>query len=85
MAPSQDGSGGAFVHPHWHPGRVRIVPREEADAAADEMRILFTHEPVMAAPMGCPHICLYTSRAPASVVEARILDHLENVEHRHMR
>lgn len=75
----------SLVQRDWHASRVRIVRREDAEDAKVEMRILFTHEPVMAVPMGCPHVCLYTASAPASVVEERILDHLEVVEHRRPR
>ncbi len=75
----------AFVHRNWNAARIRIVPSGEAEEAKAEMRILFPHEPVHVAPMGCPHLCLYTGRAPASVVEERILDHLEVVEHKHLR
>jgi hypothetical protein len=75
----------SLVHHDWHAGRVRIVPREEAEAAKAEMRTLFTHEPVLSVPLGCPHVCLYTDSAPASIVEERIVDHLTRVEHRRFR
>jgi hypothetical protein len=75
----------SFVHHNWYASRIRIVPGDEAEKAKAELRFLFPHEQVHSAPMGCSHLCVYTGRAPASVVEERILDHLELIEHKHLR
>jgi hypothetical protein len=68
-----------------HAGRVRIVVPGEADEAAAGLRLLFPHDPVLTAPMGCGHVCLYTATVPASVVSECISEHLEEVEHRPAR
>jgi hypothetical protein len=64
-----------------HASRVRIVPTEEIPEAIDEMEILFPHEAVLNAPMGCHHVCIYTSTAPASLIDERIREHRRDVEH----
>lgn len=61
--------------------RVRIVGCDRLGEAIDEMEMLFPHEAVLSAPMGCSHVCLYTSSAPASVVRERISEHRREVEH----
>jgi hypothetical protein len=73
------------THRDWNASRIRIVPNDQAEKAKAELRILFPHEPLHVAPMGCSHLCLYTGGAPASAVEERILDHMELVEHKHLR
>jgi hypothetical protein len=45
------------------------------------MEILFLHEAVLNAPMGCHHVCLYTSTAPASLIDERIQEHCRDVKH----
>ena len=64
-----------------HAGRVRIVRSDELNESIDEMEMLFPHEAVLNAPMGCSHVCLYTSTAPASLIDERIRDHRREVEH----
>jgi len=64
-----------------HASRVRIVPGEELDEATDEMAMLFPHEVVLNAHMGCHHVCVYTSSAPASLIDERIREHRSEVEH----
>ncbi len=61
--------------------RVRIVRDEELREAIDEMVILFPHEVVLNARMGCQHVCVYTSSAPASLIDERIREHRSEVEH----
>jgi hypothetical protein len=69
------------AHVSSHASRVRIVPSEEIGEAVDEMEMLFPHEAVLEAPMGCPHVCVYTSTAPASLIDERIREHRREVEH----
>lgn len=64
-----------------HASRVRIVAPEEILETIDELEILFPHEAVLNAPMGCHHVCMYTSTAPASLVDERIREHRRDVEH----
>ena len=64
-----------------HASRVRIVPDDHLDEAIDEMAMLFPHEVVLNAHMGCRHVCLYTSSAPASLIDERIREHRSEVEH----
>ncbi len=64
-----------------HASRVRIVPDDQLDGATDEMAMLFPHEVVLNAHMGCRHVCVYTSSAPASVIDERIREHRTEVEH----
>ena len=64
-----------------HASRIRIVSTREIDEAIDEMEMLFPHEAVLNAPMGCEHVCVYTSSAPASLVDERIKEHRSEVEH----
>ncbi len=64
-----------------HASRVRIVPGEELDEAIDEMAMLFPHEVVLNTHIGCPHVCVYTSSAPASLIDERIREHRSEVEH----
>ncbi len=64
-----------------HASRVRIVPDHELGEAIDEMAMLFPHEVVLNAHMGCHHVCVYTSSAPASVIDERIREHRSEVEH----
>ena len=64
-----------------HASRVRIVPDERLDEASDEMAMLFPHEVVLNAHMGCRHVCIYTSSAPASLIDERIREHRSEVEH----
>ncbi len=64
-----------------HSSRVRIVREEELDEAAGEMAMLFPHEAVLNAHMGCRHVCVYTSAAPASIIDERIREHRSEVEH----
>lgn len=75
----------ALPHYDLNASRIRIVARDEAQEAEADMRLLFPHEPVRQVPMGCPHVCLYTGRAPASAVEERIAEHLSVVEGRRIR
>ncbi len=70
-----------LAHAAAHASRVRIVPCEEIDETVDEMEMLFPHEAVMSAPMGCHHVCVYTSSAPASLIQERITEHRREVEH----
>ena len=70
-----------LAHAASHASRVRIVPAEEIPEATDEMEILFPHEGVLNAPMGCHHVCIYTSTAPASLIDERIREHRRDVEH----
>jgi hypothetical protein len=44
------------------------------------MEILFPHEAVLNAPMGCHHVCIYTSTAPASLIDERIREHRRDVK-----
>lgn len=64
-----------------HASRVRIVPDQELGEAIDEMAMLFPHEVVLNARMGCHHVCVYTSSAPASLIDERIREHRSEVEH----
>ncbi len=64
-----------------HASRVRIVRGEELEETIDEMATLFPHEVVLNAHMGCPHVCVYTSSAPASLIHERICEHRSEVEH----
>ncbi len=82
MHPSDHYFEDSFAHAELHASRIRIVPREQLDEATAEFKILFPHEPVHVAPMGCPHLCLYTDEAPASLIDERIGEHLREVEHR---
>ncbi len=61
--------------------RVRIVRDDELPEAHQEMGVLFPHEAVIDAPMGCCHVCVYTSSAPASLIDERIREHRHDVEH----
>lgn len=70
-----------LAHAAYHAGRVRIVPDEELGRARLQMEVLFPHEAVLDAPIGCHHVCVYTSSAPASVVDERIREHRCEVEH----
>ena len=72
----------SFVHADLHASRIRIVPRDEVEEATADFRILFPHEPVHVTPMGCPHLCLYTDSAPASLIAELIGEHLQAVEHK---
>jgi len=36
---------------------------------------------VLNAHMGCHHVCVYTSSAPASLIDERIREHRSEVEH----
>jgi hypothetical protein len=85
MRTEQHGFEDSFSHADLHASRIRIVPRDRAEDAEAELRLLFPHEPVHVAPMGCPHLCVYTVSAPASLVAERIDEHLEDVEHRQLR
>lgn len=64
-----------------HASRVRIVRDEDLGDTIDEMAMLFPHEVVLNAHMGCHHICVYTSSAPASLIDERIKEHRSEVEH----
>ena len=64
-----------------HASRVRIVRNEALNEAIDEMAMLFPHEVVLNAHMGCRHVCVYTSSAPASLIDERIREHRREVEH----
>jgi hypothetical protein len=68
-------------HVGAHASRVRIVPDEALGEAIDEMAMLFPHEVVLNAHMGCRHVCVYTSAAPASFIDERIREHRSEVEH----
>jgi hypothetical protein len=70
-----------LAHAAAHASRVRIVSTIEIDEAIDEMEMLFPHEAVLNAPMGCAHVCVYTSSAPASLIDERIREHRSEVEH----
>jgi len=70
-----------LAHAASHASRVRIVLTREIAEAIDEMEILFPHEAVLNAPMGCEHVCVYTSSAPASLIDERIREHRREVEH----
>ncbi len=81
MATGENALERHLAHAAMHASRVRIVPTEEIDEAIDEMEMLFPHEAVLNAPMGCHHICVYTSSAPASLIDERIREHRSEVEH----
>ena len=68
-------------HATRHASRVRIAPSDHLNEAIDEMEMLFPHEGVMYAPMGCCHVCVYTTSAPASLIDERIREHRSEVEH----
>ncbi len=70
-----------LAHAASNASRVRIVRHEFLDEATDEMEVLFPHEAVFSAPMGCSHVCVYTSTAPASLIDERIREHRSDVEH----
>ncbi len=70
-----------LAHLASHASRVRIVPTCEIDEAIDEMEVLFPHEAVLNAPMGCQHVCVYTSSASASLIDERIKEHRSEIEH----
>ncbi len=68
-------------HAAYNASRVRIVPRDDLNEAHSELAVLFPHEAVLDAPMGCCHVCVYTSTAPASLIAERIREHRSEVEH----
>ncbi len=81
MANDENALDRHLAHAAAHAGRVRIVPRREITEAIDKMEVLFPHEAVLNAPMGCEHVCVYTSTAPASLIDERIREHRTEVEH----
>ncbi len=70
-----------LAHAAPNASRVRIVPAEELEEAHEEMAMLFPHEGVYDAPMGCHHVCVYTTTASASLIDERISQHRTEVEH----
>ncbi len=70
-----------LAHLAPHASRVRIAASEQLNEAIDEMEVLFPHEGVFWAPMGCCHVCVYTTSAPASLIDERIREHRREVEH----
>lgn len=70
-----------LAHAASNASRVRIVRSDGIDETIDEMEMLFPHEAVLSAPMGCCHVCVYTSSAPASLIQERITEHRREVEH----
>jgi hypothetical protein len=81
MANDENALDRHLAHAAAHASRVRIVPTREIGTAIDEMEVLFPHEAVLNAPMGCQHVCVYTSAAPASLIAERIKEHRSEVEH----
>jgi hypothetical protein len=73
----------SVVHQDFHAGRVRIVRRDELAAAVADFSVLFPHDTVLTAAIGCCHTCLYTDQAPASLVAERIAEHLREFDHAH--
>jgi hypothetical protein len=70
-----------LAHAAPNASRVRIVPADELEEAHEEMAVLFPHEGVMDAPMGCCHVCVYTTTASARLIDERIREHRTEVEH----
>ncbi|MGE5357463.1 MAG: hypothetical protein ACM3NQ_00480 [Bacteroidales bacterium] len=70
-----------LAHAAPNASRVRIVPTEELEEAHEEMAVLFPHEAVLDAPMGCRHVCVYTTAASASLIDERIREHRTEIEH----
>jgi hypothetical protein len=82
MSHEHPGVDHAVVNHELHGARVRIVPRDQADSAVADMRLLFPHDVILTTPMGCRHICVYSGNAPASLVAEHISLHLHDIEHR---
>lgn len=69
----------AIVHHEGHTSRVRIAARPDVEHASAELRLMFPHETVLTTPIGCCHVCVYTSDAPPSQVAERIAEHLREM------
>jgi len=71
----------AIVHGDCHAGGVRIVRHQDVPQAVADLLLLFPHQSILQAALGCCHTCLYTADASPSFVADRIEEHARLFDH----